>query len=89
MSDAAEGIVWAADHGAQVINMSLGSTAKVTAVTNAITYARGKGVTVIAAAGNSRASGSPTNYPAADTGVIAVAATDSGARVAADTPAGA
>ena len=80
MSDAAEGIIWAADRGAQVINMSLGSTTKVTAVTNAIQYARSKGVTVIAAAGNSRSSGSPISYPAADNGVIAVAATDANDR---------
>ncbi|BCJ41847.1 hypothetical protein GCM10010168_75350 [Actinoplanes ianthinogenes] len=82
MSDAAEGIVWAADNGAQVINMSLGAGTKVTAVSNAIAYARGKGVTVIAAAGNERAQGSPISYPAADTGVIAVAATDSSDGVA-------
>jgi type VII secretion-associated serine protease mycosin len=80
MSDAAEGIVWATDHGAQMINMSLGSTSKVTAVSNAINYARSKGVTVVAAAGNSRTAGSPTSYPAADAGVIAVAATDSNDR---------
>ena len=77
MSDAATGIIYAADQGADVINMSLGSTAQVTAVTNAIAYARSKGVVVVAAAGNERASGSPTSYPAADAGVIAVAATDS------------
>jgi len=82
MSDAATGIVWAADHGANVINMSLGSSAQVSAVTNAIAYARSKGVTVVAAAGNSRTSGSPTSYPAADAGVIAVAATDSADTVA-------
>ncbi|SDT79106.1 S8 family peptidase [Actinoplanes derwentensis] len=81
MSDTAEGIVWAADNGAQVINMSLGGTTKVTAVSNAIKYARSKGVTVIAAAGNSRRDGSPTAYPAADAGVIAVAATDSADQV--------
>ncbi|BBH63798.1 hypothetical protein ACTI_04830 [Actinoplanes sp. OR16] len=88
MSDTAEGIVWAADNGAQVINMSLGSTAKVAAVTNAIAYARSKGVTVVAAAGNSRASGSPTSYPGADEGVIAVAATDSADRYASYSNAG-
>jgi serine protease len=77
MSTVASGITWAADHGAQVINMSIGSTAQVSAVTNAIAYAQGKGVVVVAAAGNNRSSGSPTNYPAADPGVIAVAATDS------------
>ncbi len=80
MSDAAEGIIWATDHGAQVINMSLGTTSKVAAVTNAIAYARSKGVTVVAAAGNSRQSGSPVSYPAADAGVIAVAATDANDR---------
>ncbi|MGK5678063.1 S8 family peptidase [Actinoplanes sp. URMC 104] len=82
MSDTAEGIIWAADHGANVINMSLGSGSKVTAVSNAISYARSKGVVVVAAAGNERAQGSPTSYPAADAGVIGVAATDSSDKVA-------
>ena len=82
MSDAATGIIYAADHGANVINMSLGSDSKVLAVSNAIAYARSKGVVVVASAGNARANGSPTNYPAADTGVIAVAATDSNDAVA-------
>ncbi len=77
MSDTANGIIYAADHGANVINMSLGATSQVAAVSNAISYARSKGVVVVAAAGNSRASGSPTSYPGADAGVIAVAATDS------------
>ncbi|GGM97719.1 type VII secretion-associated serine protease mycosin [Actinoplanes campanulatus] len=89
MSDTAEGIVWAADNGAQVINMSLGATTKVSAVSNAITYARSKGVTVIAAAGNSRQQGSPVSYPAADEGVVAVAATDSADKVAGYSNAGA
>jgi serine protease len=77
MSDAANGIIYAADHGANVINMSLGSSSQVAAVTNAISYARSKGVVVVAAAGNERGQGSPTSYPGADPGVIAVAATDS------------
>ncbi|SDT79104.1 S8 family peptidase [Actinoplanes derwentensis] len=88
MSDTAEGIVWAADNGAQVINMSLGSTSKVAAVSNAIAYARSKGVTVIAAAGNARQQGSPISYPGADAGVIAVAATDSADKVASYSNAG-
>ncbi|BCY13908.1 S8 family serine peptidase [Actinoplanes sp. L3-i22] len=88
MSDAAEGIVWAADNGAQVINMSLGSSSKLTAVSNAVAYARSKGVTVVAAAGNERGSGSPISYPAADAGVIAVAATDSSDKVASYSNAG-
>ena len=88
MSDAATGIIYAADHGAGVINMSLGSSSQVTAVTNAIAYARSKGVTVVAAAGNERQSGSPTSYPGADPGVIAVAATDSNDLVASYSNAG-
>ncbi|BCY13926.1 S8 family peptidase [Actinoplanes sp. L3-i22] len=88
MSDTAQGIVWAADHGADVINMSLGSSGQSSAVTSAITYARGKGVVVVAAAGNERAGGSPVSYPGADPGVIAVAATDSGDAVASYSNAG-
>jgi serine protease len=82
MSDTATGIIYAADHGANVINMSLGATAQVAAVTNAIAYARSKGVVVVAAAGNYRADGSPTTWPGADPGVIAVAATDANDKVA-------
>lgn len=82
MSDAANGIVYAADHGADVINMSLGSDEEDSSVTNAIAYARSRGVVVVAAAGNERQQGSPTSYPAADPGVIAVAATDSADTVA-------
>ncbi|WP_430779993.1 S8 family serine peptidase [Actinoplanes sp. G11-F43] len=81
-SDTAAGIVWAADNGAQIINMSLGGPVQVSAVSSAIAYARGRGVTVIAAAGNERTAGSPVSYPGADAGVIAVAATDSADRVA-------
>jgi serine protease len=81
MSDTAQGITWAADHGAQVINMSLGGTQQVAAVSTAISYARSKGVTVVAAVGNSRQQGSPTSYPAADAGVIGVAATDTNDRI--------
>ncbi|MEV4280100.1 S8 family serine peptidase [Actinoplanes xinjiangensis] len=77
MSDTATGIVYATDHGAHVINMSLGGTEPSAAVSNAISYARSRGVVVVAAAGNSRASGSPISYPAADRGVIAVASTTS------------
>ncbi|MEU4424067.1 S8 family serine peptidase [Actinoplanes sp. NPDC024001] len=88
MSDVAEGIVWAVDHGARVINMSLGSSGQTGTVSTAIGYARSKNVVVVAAAGNSRAAGSPVNYPAADEGVIAVAATDSADAVASYSNAG-
>jgi subtilisin family serine protease len=53
-SDIADGIVWAADHGAHVINMSLGGIgfAHDTTLANAITYAFNKNVVIVAAAGN-------------------------------------
>lgn len=73
MADVAEGIRWAADHGAQVINLSLGSSAKSKVVENAVTHAYKKGVVVVAAAGNS---GKSVGYPAAYSGAIAVSATD-------------
>ncbi len=71
---AADGIVWAADNGADVINMSLGGAGASTVQAQAVAYARSKGVTVIAAAGNDNTS--VPFYPAADAGVIAVAAVD-------------
>ncbi|MGY2128370.1 S8 family serine peptidase [Blastococcus sp. SYSU DS0617] len=71
---AADGIVWAADNGADVINMSLGGASPSTVQAQAVAYARSKGVTVIAAAGNDDTSA--PFYPAADPGVIAVAAVD-------------
>ena len=73
MADVAEGIRWAADHGAQVINLSLGAPSKSDVVEKAVTHAYKKGVVVVAAAGNS---GRSVGYPAAYPGVIAVSATD-------------
>lgn len=71
-SDVAAGITWAVDAGAEVINLSLGSTQQSQAMTNAVTYARAKGVIVVAAAGNGGPQG-PKNYPAADNRTLAVA----------------
>lgn len=69
----AAAIVWATDHGAQVINLSLGGAGSSQELSNAITYASGKGTVVVAAAGNS---GTTTPfYPAADPRAISVAAT--------------
>ncbi len=70
----ASGIVWAADNGARVINMSLGGSSGSSTVEDAVNYAWGKGVVLVAAAGNS-GTGSPF-YPAFYQNVIAVAATD-------------
>jgi thermitase len=70
----AQGVVWAADHGAKVINMSLGAQFGSTTLEDAINYAWSKGVVIAAAAGNN-ASSIPF-YPAAYPNVIAVASTD-------------
>jgi thermitase len=74
-SDIASAIRYAADSGAQVINMSLGSSTSSYTLQSAVNYAYGKGVTIVAAAGND-GSGS-VSYPAAYNGVIAVGAIDS------------
>ncbi|MCQ4082681.1 type VII secretion-associated serine protease mycosin [Streptomyces sp. RB6PN25] len=76
----AQGIRWAADHGANVINLSLGDDSKSAHPDadedNAIQYALSKGIVVVASAGNSGQQGDPASYPAAYPGVIAVAALD-------------
>ncbi|WP_424214619.1 type VII secretion-associated serine protease mycosin [Streptomyces sp. BI20] len=76
----AEGIRWAADNGADVINLSLGddssSAHHEAAEDEAVAYALAKGVVVVASAGNSGTDGSPVSYPAAYPGVIAVTAVD-------------
>jgi len=69
------GIVWAVDHGADVLSMSFGSRTESLATTEAINYALEHGVICVAAAGNY---GSSTLvYPASLNGVISVAATNS------------
>jgi len=71
-ADIADAIRFAADHGANVINMSLGGGGYSRVIENAIAYARRKGVTVVAAAGNTGLG--QVAYPAAYEGVIAVSA---------------
>ena len=70
-----EGVIWAVDHGAQVINLSLGGTGPSSSLEDAINYARSKGVVVVAAAGNT--AGNFVLYPARYPNVIAVARTNS------------
>jgi len=72
VSGVASGIRWAADNGAKVVNLSLGSPTDSNALQEAITYATNKGALVVAAAGNS---GVTTKfYPAGDVGVLSVGA---------------
>lgn len=74
-ADIAEGIRFAADNGARVINLSLGGEADAAVLREAVAYAHGdKKVTIVAAAGNNGSS--TVLYPAAYDGqVIAVGAT--------------
>ncbi|MFH9203078.1 type VII secretion-associated serine protease mycosin [Streptomyces anulatus] len=76
----ADGIRWAADNGADVINLSLGDDSKSAhpdpGEDAAIQYALSKGVPVVASAGNGGEKGDRISYPAAYPGVIAVAAVD-------------
>jgi serine protease len=73
LSDVVEGIRYAVDHGATVINLSLGSRASARLMEEAVAYAHSKGVTVVAAAGNENSS--QVSYPARYPHVIAVSAT--------------
>jgi subtilisin family serine protease len=69
------GVTWAANNGARVINMSLGSQQSSDSMRRAVIYARSRNVIICAAAGNDY--GSPVSYPAAfDDTCLAVAATD-------------
>ena len=71
----ADGIYFAADNGADVINLSLGGPPSQTML-DAVTYAHNKNVVIVCSAGNEREEGSPASYPAAyDDYCIAVAAT--------------
>ena len=73
-SAVSNGIRFAADNGAKVINLSLGGSVPSATLESAVQYAHGKGVTVVAAAGNENSSA--PSYPAAyDAYVISVGAT--------------
>ncbi|MGH2628471.1 MAG: S8 family serine peptidase, partial [Anaerolineales bacterium] len=72
----ANGVVYATDNGARVINMSLGASIGSASLESAVNYAWDRGVVVVAAAGNS---GTDSRlYPAAYPNVMAVGSTNSG-----------
>lgn len=70
----ANGITWAADNGAKVINLSLGGTFRSFTLESAVNYAWNRGAVVVAAAGNCGCQ--QKLYPAAYNKAIAVAATN-------------
>lgn len=71
-ADIADAIRFAADHDAKVINMSLGGGMYSQVMASAVEYARKKGVTVVAAAGNTGRG--KVEFPAAYPGAVAVGA---------------
>ncbi len=73
-SDVASGIVWAADHAARVVNLSLGGASSSRVLSDAVRYATSRGVLIVAAAGNESG---PVGYPARIAGVLGVGAVDS------------
>ena len=87
----AAAIVYAVDRGARIINLSLGGPSTSTTERRAIDYAVARGALLVAAVGNSHASGNPVEYPAAllqrpgsrgvgGRGLAVAASTRSGAR---------
>jgi serine protease len=72
--DIADAIQWAADQGADVINLSLGGGGYTDTMKNAVSYATNNGALVVAAAGNDGSSS--VSYPAAYSECLAVSAVD-------------
>lgn len=77
------GVRWAVDNGAEVINISIGYPGSNVDLMQALMYASSKGVVVVVAAGNdgqqltSTTITAPANYASSIAGTIAVGATDS------------
>jgi subtilisin family serine protease len=74
VSNLANAITYAADHGARIVNASVGTQSASSALQSAVDYAWNKGTVVFAAAGN-YATSTPV-YPAACNNAVAVSATD-------------
>ncbi|MGB8360649.1 MAG: S8 family serine peptidase [Acidimicrobiia bacterium] len=74
VSSIAQGVDWAREHGADVINLSLGGCCASSVLTDAIDAAHDAGIVIVAAAGNSGSGSIP--FPASHPDVIAVGAVD-------------
>jgi len=79
LSDVIKGIIWAANNGMNVANMSLGSPMPSETMERALRYAKARGVIVVAAAGNT---GGSVGYPGAYPEVICVSASDANDNIA-------
>ncbi|HEY6595897.1 MAG TPA: S8 family serine peptidase [Asanoa sp.] len=73
-SDVGRAVVWATDHGARVINASLGGPLEDASLAAAAQYAQSRGALLVAAAGND--SSSQLDYPAALPAVVSVGASN-------------
>ncbi len=73
-SDIIDGIVWAVDNGAQVLNLSLGSNTSSASELLAVEWAVEQGALVVAASGNNY--GATVSFPAGYEAALAVGATD-------------
>jgi MYXO-CTERM domain-containing protein len=80
VADVAAGIAYAADRGAQVILLSLGSVRPSGVLDDAVAYATSRGALVVAAAGNRSAN--VDLHPAANPAVLSVACCDDQGRLA-------
>ena len=78
IASVANGIIWAANNGAKIINISLGTTADSATLKNAIDYAYNKGCAIFAATGNAGAGS--VDYPARYSNVMAVGSYSGGSR---------
>jgi len=79
-ADIADAVEWAADQGADIINMSLGGGGYTSTMKNAVGYAQSNGSLVICAAGNDGTRG--VSYPAAYSECMAISAVDSNEQLA-------
>jgi type VII secretion-associated serine protease mycosin len=71
-STVADGVVWAVDHGAHVINLSLGGARESDSLADALAYAMAHDVVVVACTGNATGDYTQVWYPAREPGVVAV-----------------
>jgi type VII secretion-associated serine protease mycosin len=71
-----QAILYAADNGARIINISSTGTRYSAALETAVSYAQDKGALIVAAAGNTGDEDNSVSYPAAFDGVLAVSAVD-------------
>jgi len=76
----AKGIIYAADRGARIINVSAVTPEPDPNIRAAVEHAERRGAVVVAAAGNTAQTGSSVGYPASFPGVVAVSAVDADKR---------